>query len=92
MAEAVHLRIKGRVQGVGYRAWLEHEATRAGLRGWVRNRTDGSVEALLVGTVEVIDRVVTACATGPRLAAVTAVQRSAATDDGRSGFRQLPTE
>src|SRR5579872_5868452 len=92
MAEAVHLRIEGRVQGVGYRAWLEREATRAGLGGWVRNRADGSVEAVLIGDADTIDRVATACARGPRLAAVSAVRRSAASDNGGSGFHQLPTE
>ena len=41
-----HVTIRGRVQGVGYRAWVEHEALRRGLDGWVRNRRDGSVEAV----------------------------------------------
>ncbi|WP_038953717.1 acylphosphatase, partial [Bradyrhizobium japonicum] len=42
--------IRGRVQGVGYRAWVEYQATTSGLEGWVRNRRDGSVEALFAGT------------------------------------------
>jgi acylphosphatase len=91
MADAVHLRIEGRVQGVGYRAWLEHKASAAGLRGWVRNRQDGSVEALLIGDPVTIDRIATECARGPRLAAVSAVQRSPGKDDGSAGFQWVPT-
>jgi acylphosphatase len=91
MPEAVHLRIAGRVQGVGYRAWLEHKARGANLRGWVRNRLDGSVEALLIGDAPVIEAVATACERGPRAASVTVVQRTIASDDGSAGFRTLPT-
>ncbi len=47
--KSVHLRIEGRVQGVGYRAWVEDEAVRRGLAGWVRNRNDRSVEAVFSG-------------------------------------------
>jgi acylphosphatase len=91
MAEVALLRIEGRVQGVGYRMWLEREARRAGLRGWVRNRSDGSVEALLIGDAGSIDAVVAACAHGPRLAVVRAVHRDAAQDDGSAGFEARPT-
>jgi acylphosphatase len=91
MADAQRLRIEGRVQGVGYRDWLTRKARAAGLRGWVRNRLDGSVEALLIGDAGVVDDVVSACRLGPRMAAVTAVQRSADQDDGSMDFRQLPT-
>jgi acylphosphatase len=92
MADAVHLRIEGRVQGVGYRAWLERRAVAAGLRGWARNRRDGSVEALLIGEAPAIDGVVEACRRGPRLAAVTFIHRDPGADDGGIGFRVLPTE
>ena len=91
MAEAALLRIEGRVQGVGYRMWLEREAGRAGLRGWVRNRSDGSVEALLIGDAGSIDKVAAACARGPRLAVVAAIHRDAAQDDGSAGFAARPT-
>ena len=91
MTEAVQLRVAGRVQGVGYRAWMERKAHEAGLRGWVRNRLDGSVEALLIGDRPAIDAVAAAAQRGPRLALVTDVQRATASDDGSTGFRQLPT-
>jgi acylphosphatase len=91
MSEAIRLRIEGRVQGVGYRAWLEREARSRGLRGWVRNRRDGSVEALLIGAADAVEAVIAACARGPRHASVTVVERSPDTDDGRGSFEQLPT-
>ena len=46
--------IRGRVQGVGYRAWVEHQASTRDLEGWVRNRRDGSVEALFAGPADVV--------------------------------------
>jgi acylphosphatase len=91
MVDAIHLRIEGRVQGVGYRAWLEREARTHGLRGWVRNRRDGSVDALLIGAAEAIETVIAACRRGPRSAEVTDVLTSATVDDKSLGFRQMPT-
>ncbi len=91
MATALRLRIEGRVQGVGYRAWLEREARSRGLRGWVRNRRDGSVETLLIGHDQAIEAMIPACARGPRLAGVTSIERTQGTDDGRAGFDVLPT-
>jgi acylphosphatase len=91
MSEAIRLRIEGRVQGVGYRAWLEREARSRGLRGWVRNRRDGSVEALLIGAAGALEAVIAACARGPRHASVTGIERSPAVDDGSGSFEQLPT-
>ncbi|HZS81925.1 MAG TPA: acylphosphatase [Stellaceae bacterium] len=91
MNGAVRLRIEGRVQGVGYRAWLEDEARAQGLRGWVRNRRDGSVEALLIGPSAALMAVIGACRQGPRLAAVTNVAATPDQDDGSTGFRTAPT-
>jgi acylphosphatase len=91
MTTSIRLRIEGRVQGVGYRAWLEREARSRGLRGWVRNRRDGSVEALLIGEDDAVEAAAAACARGPRLAKVSAVERSPVEDDGSTGFRELPT-
>ncbi|GAB4387742.1 MAG: acylphosphatase [Albidovulum sp.] len=63
----------GRVQGVAYRAWARGTARALGLRGWVRNRPDGSVEALIAGPEEAVERMVTAMGEGPGAARVTDV-------------------
>lgn len=70
----VHIRIDGRVQGVGYRAWVRARALEFGLTGWVRNRRDGAVEAVLQGPLDVVENMLRACEDGPRDAAVTAVE------------------
>lgn len=57
--------IRGRVQGVGYRAWVERKATACGLEGWVRNRRDGSVEALFAGPATAVAEMVALCRHGP---------------------------
>ena len=64
--ETVRLRITGQVQGVGYRLWMTRTAASLGLRGWVRNRTDGSVEALVTGTPEAVAAMIEANANGSR--------------------------
>ena len=61
-----HVMIRGRVQGVGFRAWTEYTALERGLQGWVRNRRDGSVEALLVGPSDAVAAMIAACRQGPR--------------------------
>ena len=61
-----HVSIRGRVQGVGFRAWTEHLALRHGLEGWVRNRRDGSVEAVFCGPDQAVAAMVAACRKGPR--------------------------
>ena len=88
---SVRLRIAGRVQGVGYRAWAIESATRLGLRGWVRNRRDGAVEALLIGDEARVAAMIEACWGGPFAARVTAVAVSDAPDDGSEGFRPRET-
>jgi acylphosphatase len=65
--------IQGVVQGVGYRAWVEREANARDLEGWVRNRRDGSVEALFAGPVAVVTEMIALCRRGPRMAKVAAV-------------------
>ena len=67
--------IRGRVQGVGYRAWTEYTALRRGVEGWVRNRTDGAVEAVFVGPADSVAAMVEACRRGPPGAQVDAVDR-----------------
>ena len=89
--ETVRLRITGRVQGVGYRLWAIRMATSLGLRGWVRNRRDGSVEALVTGEPEPVAAMIEACRRGPYAARVTEVTAVADEDDGSLGFTDLPT-
>ena len=74
MGDAIRqVTIRGRVQGVGYRYWVEHQAVAHALEGWVRNRRDGSVEALFSGPDEVVSNMVAACRRGPSSARVDAV-------------------
>jgi acylphosphatase len=60
-----HVVVRGRVQGVGYRAWTEVAALDRGLQGWVRNRHDGSVEALFAGPQEAVTGMIEDCKQGP---------------------------
>lgn len=85
------LSITGRVQGVGYRDWCLRTARAANLSGWVRNRADGSVEAVVRGPAEAVEVFVGACQAGPPLARVTSVDAVPAEDAVEPGFRQLPT-
>ncbi len=88
---AERLSITGRVHGVGYRWWTIGTAGRLGLRGWVRNLPDGSVEILAIGDMAALDRLAAQCAAGPPGARVDAVERRPAEDDGSAGFRRHPT-
>ncbi len=72
-SKAVRLRIEGRVQGVGYRAWFESAASRNNVCGTVRNRADGSVEAICAGAPNAIEALRRACLAGPSGAHVTCV-------------------
>src|ERR1700733_6403059 len=89
--KCVRLRLEGRVQGVGFRAWVADEAYGRGLRGWVRNRRDGSVEAQFCGPAEQVDAMIAACRKGPRAARVDGLLAAEVADEGEPGFRQLPT-
>ncbi len=86
------VRIRGRVQGVWYRAWTVEEATRRGLRGWVRNRRDGSVEALFHGEVVVVEEMIELCRRGPRLARVESISSEATAEEPPRGFEQRSTK
>ena len=78
----VRLIIRGRVQGVGFRFFVEDEAARRKLEGWVRNRRDGAVEAVIAGTPEAVAAMTEACRRGPPAAEVEAVDiREAAPAD-----------
>jgi acylphosphatase len=76
-----HVSMRGRVQGVGYRAFVEYEALRRGLEGWVRNRRDGSVEALFAGEAARVHDMIEACRRGPHSAKVDALDQREGTDD-----------
>jgi len=92
MALQARLIISGRVQGVGYRDWTITTALRLGLTGWVRNRMDGSVEALVVGDDQAVGQMIDACRRGPAIARVDNVDiEPVDLDVLPEGFRQLPT-
>jgi acylphosphatase len=76
-----HVTIRGRVQGVGYRYFVEREAQSRGLEGWVRNRRDGSVEAAFSGPAEAVTAIIEACRRGPSSARVEALQDEAGNPD-----------
>jgi acylphosphatase len=98
MSETIRqVTIRGRVQGVGFRYWVEQEARPRRLKGWVRNRRDGSVEALFSGPAEVVSEMIALSRRGPHSARVGAVQEEPASADAlnlrRPGerFSVLPT-
>ena len=98
MSDAIHqVTIRGRVQGVGYRYWVEQQARARGLEGWVRNRRDGGVEALFAGPADVVSEMIALCRRGPASARVDAVEEEPANADAlrlrRPGerFSVLPT-
>ena len=90
--------IRGRVQGVGYRAWVEQQANARNLEGWVRNRRDHSVEALFAGPADAVADMIAQCRRGPPLARVEKVQEKPGEPDGldmrlkAERFSVLPTK
>ena len=92
-----HVVVRGRVQGVGYRAFVEDEAMQRRLRGWVRNRRDGSVEAVFAGPRTVVEAMIEACRHGPASARVSTLDQREGTETdlseaARGGlFEVLPT-
>jgi acylphosphatase len=88
---AVRVVVSGRVQGVWFRAWTVETATGLGLAGWVRNRADGSVEALFAGPADAVEAMIARCHDGPPAAHVDGVARAPAALPDEPGFRQLPT-
>ena len=87
---AKHLTISGRVQGVGYRMTMVDEARRLGVSGWVRNRRDGTVEAVVDGDPGAVGAIIAWAQRGPRGAVVTDVAVGE-TDGTFRGFDSLPT-
>lgn len=82
---AIRVLIKGRVQGVAFRAWTRDQAVARGLAGWVRNRADGAVEAVFAGSDDAVDAMLGLCRRGPPAARVEAIETSetAAPANGR---------
>ena len=90
-AKRVRVVISGRVQGVWFRGWTIQEARARGLDGWVRNRRDGTVEAVFAGDAAMVDDMVAACRKGPPAARVIDVAEFPHEDPVDPGFRHLPT-
>jgi acylphosphatase len=87
----VRVRITGRVQGVWYRGWMADQARRLDLSGWVRNRRDGSVEAVFSGPEQAVRAAIDLCRQGPPAARVREVTEQIETAPVEPGFRQAPT-
>lgn len=86
----LRLLIRGRVQGVGFRYAFADQARSRRLRGWVRNRRDGSVEAIVAGPAADVDAIVAWSRRGPAAAQVSALETTAAEGDFAS-FEVAPT-
>jgi acylphosphatase len=87
----VRLRIEGRVQGVGFRMFVERTAAALGLDGWVRNRRDGGVEAVVSGDAAAVDEMIARCKMGPPAARVDRVEVLAEDEAVARGFFVRPT-
>lgn len=88
---AKNLRLKGRVQGIGFRDWMVAQAQSLGIAGWVRNRADGSVEALVEGEPVVVEELLRACRRGPPGAMVTEIIENIAEPPREPGFFKRPS-
>lgn len=88
---ALHVTVTGRVQGVWYRGWTVEQAQIRGLTGWVRNRCDGSVEAVFCGDPTLVAEMVATCRQGPPSAVVLSVDIQDIDDPGLDGFQRRPT-
>ena len=78
--------VAGRVQGVGFRAWVAGKARARGLTGYVRNRADGSVECVFCGEESVVTEMTEACRRGPRLATVSKLTHTPCAIEPWTGF------
>lgn len=88
--QAIRVRIYGRVQGVWFRVWTAREAADRGLSGWVRNRADGSVEAVFAGPAADVQDMIAACRHGPPAARVDRIEQTMETAAVEPDFRQRP--
>ncbi len=89
---AKRLVIAGRVQGVGFRHWMVQAARRLGVSGWVRNRPDGTVEAMVAGYPAAVEELLRACRRGPSLAQVDRIEEEFVDLPLEPGFRARPDE
>ena len=89
--KSVNVRVKGVVQGVFYRRWTVEKAQQLGLKGWVRNRRDGSVEAVFSGKAVAVDDMVESCRGGPPSALVTALDVTPSDPPPGETFELKPT-
>lgn len=88
----VRVRIEGQVHGVGYRYWTEGAAAELGLSGWVRNLSDGSVEAVFSGEPAKVEAMIERCRKGPRSAVVKSLSVEDQAASPSHGFRVLATQ
>ncbi len=86
---AKRLVIAGRVHGVGYRDWMVTQARALGLSGWVKNRSDGKVEALIAGDIAAVEELSRLCRRGPRMAEVSSIDEDMAEPPDDPGFHRL---
>jgi acylphosphatase len=91
VSSGLRIIVRGRVQGVGFRAWTVDMARTLTLAGWVRNRHDGSVEILVAGDRPALHRFTEACRHGPPGAVVTDLETSEAESPDGSAFMQIET-
>ncbi len=89
--KAVRVLLYGRVQGVFFRDWTVQNASRLGLDGWVRNRSDGTVEALFVGPDDLVDKMIKLAHVGPPSAKVSEIECTKAIGITPKGFVQKPS-
>ncbi|MBF0356246.1 MAG: acylphosphatase [Alphaproteobacteria bacterium] len=90
--KTAHVRISGRVQGVCYRAWTVEQAARLGLKGWVRNRADGTVEAVFQGSEAAVRTMIEMCRQGPSGARVGGLTVEPMPPQDFYDFKQRATE
>ncbi|HEX3674847.1 MAG TPA: acylphosphatase [Rhizomicrobium sp.] len=88
---SLRLRIEGYVQAVGYRNFVIAEAARLGIDGWIRNRSDGTVEALVSGETKAVEAIVAACMRGPEGSRIKDVELHNAEPPDEKGFRRRPS-
>ncbi len=89
--KSVRVVIEGRVQGVWFRGWTAEEARRLNIRGWVRNRRDGTVEAVFAGAAADVDAMIAACRQGPPMARVSNISEHPCGEPEGDEFGYSPT-